>query len=440
MLFVLGACAGGMDMDDGASSVDLGEANSTGVMPETMATGTGDHADETGHADAATTTGMEPGDESDDGASTGEPPPARATGLWFSPAELRTIPMEGPAWDALLDGAQRDLSEPRIGDQDDRTGLYCFAAAIVWTRDPQGYPEHYGRAVQCLDDLVAQGDPSDPDAPGDGRTLAWARNAFGYVATAELLDYRPLALVQYMSNLADGFVGEQLEVTLLEMATARMPNNWGTLGLGSLAAIYVYLGDEAHLEQIHAHLIAGIEGPVQPYPADRWDEDQQPTWQADPDDPDSWRLITPAGLNKDGLDLDGIVPEDMQRGDPGGFDGSPYSQWGETSYPWETIQGLVTAARILERRGLPLWDSGDQAILRAVDRYNRLADDAADPDWAAWDSSARAWVLPFIDDAYGTDWVGIAQQSGASTGGLFGSGRIAGWSYVLGAGRGTAPR
>jgi hypothetical protein len=438
---MLAACAAGSEMDSpglGASDEPMLGDDDTAEGPGEDTGGATTHAD-SGPGESGDDSPGDAGSAAEDGSSgdgdTGEPPapPVAVEGLWFSPEDIADLPMSGPAWEELLAGANQDLSQPNIGDQDDRTGLYCFAAAIVWTRDPMVYAEHYERATKCLDDLVAAGDPSSADAVGDGRSLAWARNGFGYAATADLLDYRPPEVVAYMEDLADSFICTQMEVTLFEMATLR-PNNWGTLGLGSLAAIYVYLGNEERLDQLHTQIEAALEGPVQPYADDRWDLEEQPSWQEHPEDPSSWRLITPAGLTKDGLDLDGIVPEDMQRGEPGAFDGSSYTSWSHTNYPWETIQGLATAARVLERRGYPVWSLGDSAILRAVERYNRLADESGNLEWAARTGNARAWVLPFVDDAYGSDTLGDALAADPDNRDVFGSGRIAGWAWVLGEG------
>ena len=81
-----------------------------------------------------------------------------------------------------------------------------------------------------------------------------------------------------------------------------------------------------------------------------------------------------------------------------------------------------------------MWSLGDSAILRAVERYNRLADESGNPEWAARTGNARAWVLPFVDDAYGSDTLGDALAADPDNRDVFGAGRIAGWAWVLGVG------
>jgi hypothetical protein len=92
-----------------------------------------------------------------------------------------------------------------------------------------------------------------------------------------------------------------------------------------------------------------------------------------------------------GVNVDGLIPDDMQRGGP--FQVPPEV----TNYPWEHMQGLVMAARILERRGLPIWNAGDDAIYRAAYAMQvRL-----ESEYGGWKATADdLWMLPF-DAAYG---------------------------------------
>jgi len=358
--------------------------------------------------------------------------PTKVGGVWTSAAELAGKGTSGPAWTALLAGANRSTTNVDIDNQDNRTGLYCFAAAIVATKDPVKYASYRNKAITCLDALVAKGQPS-------GRALAWARNALGYAATADLLDYRPPALVNYMRRLAgesvsaseSAFNCSQFGRPLWVVATQLMPNNWGTLGLGSLTAIYAYLKDTTKLNQLYTHIAGALEGPS-PYPRNRWDESEGPTWQHNPGDATTWRLITPVNLVKNGLILEGIIPEDMQRG--GAFNADGYASWvssDASGYTWETIQGLTTSAHILERWGYNVWALGDGAIGRAVRRYNVLAAQSNRKEWLGWGSSVRPWTLAFTDRAYGTHWAETALESGAKASQVYGNGRIAGWAYVI---------
>jgi hypothetical protein len=73
------------------------------------------------------------------------------------------------------------------------------------------------------------------------------------------------------------------------------------------------------------------------------------------------RLINPKGALKQGLNIDGVIPDDMRRN--GSFSNPPPKP--STSYHWETLQGIIMGARILERAGMPIWDVADSAIYRA---------------------------------------------------------------------------
>jgi hypothetical protein len=121
---------------------------------------------------------------------------------------------------------------------------------------------------------------------------------------------------------------------------------------------------------------------------------------------------------KDGMNIDGVIPDDMRRG--GEFHAPPQ----HTYYPWEFMQGVIMAARILDRAGLPIWDAGDKAIYRAANclqvRFER-----AYGGWAA--SGDDEWMLPFLDTAYGTNWSSAGDQRR-----LWGAGKNVGFPYVLG--------
>ena len=324
------------------------------------------------------------------------PAPAASQGLWTSAAELRTLPAAGPAWDAVFASAHEDQGQPVVSNQNDPTNVRVLASAIVYART--GDAGCRDKAVRAIGILVQRGHPG-------GRTLAWARETGAYVLAADLIDYSSADFNVWLQDMAEGFRDDSGR-TLLQMFRER-PNNWGTHAFGSLVAIYAYLRHDSRLHEVRDYWIAGVTGPNPGY------QYGDLSWQADPADP---RIINPAGASKNGMNLDGVQPDDMRRG--ASFRQPPVF----TNYVWEALQGHILGARVLERLGLPVWDVGDKALHRAFfclqERYARLYGDT----WKA--KGDDEWMLPFIDAAYGTHWSSDQPH-------LWEAGKNAGYGYVV---------
>lgn len=317
-------------------------------------------------------------------------------GLWTSAAELSGLPMSGPAWQAVLTGANQNTSKPKVSNQDDNTNVYVLAAAIVYART--GDVIYKDKVAQACETLAAK------ERPG-GRTLAWARETGAYVLAADLVGYRTTEFESWVRNMAEVYVASD-GLTLLEMFKRR-PNNWGSHAFGALCVIYRYLGDSLRLNEIRNYWIQSVLGPN---PGLFYGSDL--SWHVDPNNP---RLINPKGAIKSGMNIDGLIPDDMRRG------ASLREPPAHTDYPWEFLQGQIMAARILERAGLSIWAVGDSVLYRAAYALQvRLEEKYG--DWAATDDDE--WMLPFLDAAYGTKWSG--QQSR-----LWQHGKNAGWGYVV---------
>ncbi|MBI4612230.1 MAG: alginate lyase family protein [Planctomycetes bacterium] len=327
------------------------------------------------------------------------PAAGQTPGLWSSAKELQALPMSGPAWQSVLDGANQPQAAPDLSNQDDNTNVWVLASAIVWARTASS--PYRDKVVAAIETIVARGNPG-------GSTLPWARQTGAYALAADLVGYRTAAFEDFLRNMAEVFVGTDGR-TVLAMFRVR-PNNWGSHAFGSLAAIYSYLGDRNRLLEIRDHWVRGVEGTNPDY---KWGTDL--SWHIDPYNP---RQINPAGAIKNGVDIDGVFPDDLRRG--GSFQEPPIF----TGYPWEALQGLVMAARVLERQGLPIWAYGESAILRAA---SCLQDRFAARYGSAWSATGDdLWMLPFFDKAYGKTW-----SSGRTD--VWGHGKNAGWGYVLAA-------
>ena len=263
-------------------------------------------------------------------------------GIWTSAAELANKPTSGLLWEAVKTAA--DAVNPQsatVSDQDSNNNADILAAAIVYARtDDEAYKTKVDDACSRL---------AGAGFPG-GRTLAWARETGAYALAADLVGYRTTEFETWLRNMAEVYVATD-DRTLLYMFQLR-PNNWGTQGFGSLCAIYAYLQDATRLNEVRDHWIHEVVGPkpdVVVYGEDK-------SWHVDPD---NLRLINPKGASKEGLNIDGIIPDDMRRGTS--FKNPP----DHTGYAWETLQGIISGTRILERSGIPIWGIADSAIYRA---------------------------------------------------------------------------
>ncbi|KPL08919.1 hypothetical protein AMJ85_07500 [candidate division BRC1 bacterium SM23_51] len=328
---------------------------------------------------------------------TGQPSRAgQSLELWSSAEELASVPVSGPAWSAVKNGADENTSNPDVSNQDDPTNVRVLAAAIVFART--GDSHYKDKVVSAIQTLVTRGYPG-------GRTLAWARETGAYALAADLVGCRTLEFEAWLRKMADVWIAS--DGRTLRVIFEHRPNNWGTHAFGSLCSIYAYLGDTQALAAIRAYWIQSVTGPkpaLLHYGSDK-------SWHLDPNDP---RMINPKGAMKEGFNIDGFFPDDMRRG--GSFSIPP----GYTGYVWEVQQGLIQAARVLERQGMAIWDVDQQALYRAAYALQvRLGNQ--DGAWKA--AGDDLWMLAFLDRAYGTDWSGHQD--------VWGAGKNVGWPYVL---------
>jgi hypothetical protein len=316
-------------------------------------------------------------------------------GIWTSAAELARIAASGPAWEAVQEGANQDCSRPDVSNQDDNTNAYVLAAAIVYART--GDIIYKDKVVAACEQLASGGQP-------EGTTLAWARETGAYALAADLVGYKDLAFATWLLKMAEIYVATD-DRTLRAMFELR-PNNWGAHAFGSLCAIYFYIEDTTALHEVRDYWLKGLSGPNPGY---KYGSDL--SWHANAG---SLRLINPKGAIKNGMIVDGVIPDDLRRGGP--FRNPP----GYTEYPWEFLQGVIMAARVLERAGMPIWAAGDSAIYRAA-HCLQIRFEKNYGGWAV--TGDDEWMLPFLDEAYGTQWSGNQPR-------LWKHGKNTGWGYV----------
>ena len=163
------------------------------------------------------------------------------------------------------------------------------------------------------------------------------------------------------------------------------PNNWGTMAGAARIAASAYLGDTADLQRA-ATVFRGWLGDRSAYAGFQFGD---LSYQADPGAPVG---VNPAGAAKQGVSIDGALPDDMRRGCA--FQPQPCP----TDYAWEAMQGAVVQAELLHRAGYDSWAWSDQAVLRAA-RYLAGLDAQYGGWWARGDDTWQPWL---INRAYGT--------------------------------------
>lgn len=309
----------------------------------------------------------------------------REAGLWLAPSELAALPASGPAWDALLEAANRPV--PARGGHKSGHNIYTLASALVAARlrDPD-------RLQAVARELAAA-----VGTEAQGNALSMARNTTAYAIAADLVDYRRLdpsgearfrawldQLRTYPHPRRGGCKGETC--SLIGKHRTR-PNNHGTMAGASRIAVSLYLRDRADVEAA-ARVFRGYLGERAAWSERGGFVYGSLVWQADARAPVG---INPRGATRDGRSLDGVLPDDQRRS--GGFRWPPPKE----NYVWGALQGAYTQALLLERAGhADVWEWGDRALLRAV---KWLYDEAQFP--AHGDDE---WLIHLVNRAYGTSF------------------------------------
>jgi hypothetical protein len=293
------------------------------------------------------------------------PASAASPSLWLTPAEIQALPMSGAAWSRLKAAADGSLGSPNISDQNSRHDVNTLAVALVAART--GTASYRAKAASAI--LSAIGTETG------GRTLALGRNLVSYVIAADLIDlhtYDPAGDQRFRAWLS-AVRRETLDGDTLVSTHERRPNNWGTHAGASRVAADMYLGDTADLARAAA-VFQGWLGDRSAYAGFRYGD---LAWQASASAPVG---INPAGAQKGGHPIGGVLPDDQRRG--GSFTWPPPKE----NYVYEALQGALVQAELLSRAGYPSYGWSNQALLRAytwlntTDQYPATGDDT----WQPW--------------------------------------------------------
>jgi hypothetical protein len=293
-----------------------------------------------------------------------------------SAATLKTKPMSGAAWRGLKAVADQPVGTLTLSDMDENSDITVLAKGLVYART--GTASYRTAVIAAL--KAAKG------TENGGETLALGRNLSGLVIAADLISLKTAdpafdaVFRTWLRSLLTKVLGGRSLIDTHE----KRPNNWGTHAGASRVAIAAYLGDTTQLARA-AKVFRGYLGSRATYAGFKYGDDL--TWQCDPAKPVG---INPAGCTKNGVSIDGVIPDDMRRG--GSFRWPP----SVTEYPWEGLQGALLQAELLRVAGYDTWNWENRALLRAVRfLYNRAKWPANDDDeWQTW----------LLDARYGTNY------------------------------------
>lgn len=286
-------------------------------------------------------------------------------GLWVAPTELDALPTTGDAWTQLTAIATDRWDDADISDQGNDHDVATLAGALYATRT--GDEQVRDRVIEALEDVTGQ--TAD-------RVLPVARNLVAYVIAADLIGYREPEFVDWLTSMLDAPIPSRAGIDSLRESALRDPSNHGSHARASVVAIARFVDDDRLLAEMAArfHDWLGRTGD-----GFEW---REPWWQADPDEP---RGINPPGTEIEGLDVDGVLPEEQRRA--GEFSDTPPRE----NYVWESLQGAIVTAELLHRAGFDAWAWQDDALLRAVTWLHDVNDYPAegDDEWQPWLVNAR---------------------------------------------------
>jgi hypothetical protein len=286
-------------------------------------------------------------------------------GIWISDDEIARLPVGGEAWARVAEYALADWGGPEIDDQNSNHDVHTLAGALYAVR-----MDDAAMAAKVVDALAAV------EGTWSGEILALSRNLLSYVVAADVIDYRSDSFEQWLAGLLRREGRSRAGIDTLLESALRDPSNHGAHARASVVAVARFLGDDATVGVIATRFHDWLG---------RSDDDfewRELDWQADPENP---RGINASGSRLDGMNVDGVLPEEQRRA--GGFT-TPAPR---ESYVWEALQGTIATAELLGRAGFDPWEWEGQALRRALDWLHDENDYPAEGDdrWIPWIVNAR---------------------------------------------------
>jgi hypothetical protein len=296
--------------------------------------------------------------------------PLSERGIWTSAEELAALPMSGATWLKLKEDADLYWGIPNLSDQEDKADIYTLAKALVYART--GIESYRTQVIEACMQAVG--------TEAGGRTLALGRNLGAFVIAADLVKLPPEKDAVFRTWLRDVLTEPMTEGNYLIWTHEVRPNDWGTCAGGSRAAVAAYLQDWEQLDRI-AKVLKGWLGDRSSYAGFSYGD---LSWQADPSRPVG---INPKGTAIQGYSVDGALPDEQRRS--GGFVWPPP----KVSSVYDSLQGILMQAVILQRAGYDVWNWEDKALLRAFKWLYDAANYPAEGD--------DTWQIFVINHSYG---------------------------------------
>lgn len=285
--------------------------------------------------------------------SLGQSPPK---GIWLTPAEIKSLPNTGPAWEAMKAEATGSWSTPSLSNQDSKANCQVLAGAY--------YAVHTGSLSMV--EKVRAAVKKIPATIG-GRTLALGRELPAYVIAIDLVGWATQAEEDSFKSFLRSARTKELDGKTLISTQEVRPNNWGTQASFALVVVDIYLGDGAGLAR-RAQVFRGWLGDRAAYAGFTYGALD---WQANQKLPVG---INPKGSQIDGHSVDGALPEEMRRhhSDAEEFVWPPPCE----NYVWTGYTPALAAAWVLSRvpAYADVFSWSDAALLRAIRWQHAEAD------------------------------------------------------------------
>lgn len=279
-------------------------------------------------------------------------------------AKLMSKPTSGAGWDFLTSQADSVWEAPDLSAPNTKNPGRVLAAALVYARTGDlAYRDKVINAVRQLPGTEANADI----------VLPLARNLFGYVMAADLVDM-PLDTVtangQTWQEFLQGartleFPGNTRWLTL-ENTAGDTAGNWNAYALSSHLAVSIVLGDEAAVARDVTIFRRFLGDTSSPWPAFRptsghvWNGNGS-TWDMTP--------TLQRGINPDvpGDRRSGAIIIDVSRHTVYPSVRCCTVDLAGRAYTEESLDGLLAVAMVLKARGSDFTDFEDQALRRAYE-------------------------------------------------------------------------